>query len=78
MTFRHFIVFFIWLLINPTAKAQNNHDLGSTKPFLIGLKGTIYKYTFPKYLQLNVKIGYTTAIEKENPVRLCILSIQKS
>ena len=37
------------LLIVSSNYAQKMEDLGSPTPFSIGLKGTIYKYTVPKY-----------------------------
>jgi outer membrane protein OmpA-like peptidoglycan-associated protein len=53
--------------------AQNTDDLGSTKPFLIGLKGTIYNYVLPimggRYNTVSMdSVGYTKEIEKTPPI----------
>jgi outer membrane protein OmpA-like peptidoglycan-associated protein len=46
-------------------------DLGRTKPFLIGLKGTIYNFVFPK-MDARVRnydsVGYTKEIEQTKPI----------
>jgi outer membrane protein OmpA-like peptidoglycan-associated protein len=46
-------------------------DLGRTKPFLIGLKGTIYDFVFPK-MDARVRnydsVGYTKEIEQNKPI----------
>jgi outer membrane protein OmpA-like peptidoglycan-associated protein len=51
--------------------AQKTEDLGRTKPFLIGLKGTIYNFVFPK-MDARVKnydsVGYTKEIEQTTPI----------
>jgi outer membrane protein OmpA-like peptidoglycan-associated protein len=48
--------------------AQNATDLGSTKPFMVGLKGTIYKFVMPKVIESDKRVGYTEAIEKSTPI----------
>jgi outer membrane protein OmpA-like peptidoglycan-associated protein len=48
--------------------AQNPTDLGSTKPFMVGLKGTIYKYTPPTKMHVAAKIPYYKIIEKTPPI----------
>lgn len=48
--------------------AQNPEDLGRTKPFLVGFKGTIYNLTFPKEGINPKKVGYTPEIEQTEPI----------
>jgi outer membrane protein OmpA-like peptidoglycan-associated protein len=57
-----FITFFSLL------NAQNASDLGSIKPFMVGLKGTIYKFVLPETFKANKSIGYTETIEKTTPI----------
>lgn len=52
----------------PCLTAQNTTDLGAIKPFMIGLKGTIYKYVVPKGFISDKRVGYTEAIEKTAPI----------
>ena len=66
------IAFIFSFLICPfLMKSQRVEDLGRTQPFLIGLKGTIYNFEFPK---LNARsrdikaIGYTPQIENTEPI----------
>lgn len=53
--------------------AQKTEDLGQTKPFLIGLKGTIYNLVLPKVdaRKTNTgipKVNYTPEIEQTTPI----------
>ena len=47
--------------------AQKPSDLGSTKPFMVGLKGTIYPFQIPKNRK-NDKFGYHDSIEQTKPI----------
>jgi outer membrane protein OmpA-like peptidoglycan-associated protein len=49
-------------------QAQNTEVLGREQPYLIGLKGTIYKFIFPQLKDMNPNMGYTPEIEKTKPV----------
>ena len=49
------------------ANAQKASDLGSTKPFMIGLKGTIYPFQIPK-IRKNDRFGYHDSIESMKPI----------
>ena len=42
-----YLIAILLLLAFSTTNAQQMEDLGRTKPFLIGLKGTIYNFVFP-------------------------------
>ncbi len=62
---------FITLLLSPFTLllAQNkNSDLGQTKPFLIGLKGTIYQFVVPSTFKFDRNVGYTSDIEQKQPI----------
>ena len=48
--------------------AQKIEDLGSPKPFSIGLKGTIYKYTVPKFFKSGNEWDYKPEIEQTTPL----------
>ena len=48
--------------------AQKIEDLGSPKPFSIGLKGTIYKYTVPKSFKSATEWDYKPEIEQTTPI----------
>ena len=50
-----------------TLNAQKPSDLGSTKPFMVGLKGTIYPFQVPK-IRKNDKFGYHDSIETTKPI----------
>jgi outer membrane protein OmpA-like peptidoglycan-associated protein len=58
----------IFIAFNCLLNAQNPSDLGSTKPFVVGLKGTIYKFVFPETYRADKNIGYTEDIEKTTPL----------
>jgi outer membrane protein OmpA-like peptidoglycan-associated protein len=68
MTQTRFILTTVFIAFITFANAQNATDLGSTKPFMVGLKGTIYKFALPKVFEPNKRIGYTEAIEKSTPI----------
>jgi outer membrane protein OmpA-like peptidoglycan-associated protein len=57
-----------FLLFSLVSNAQKAEDLGRTQPFLIGLKGTIYKYAFPSKAILGEKKGYSREIEQTQPI----------
>lgn len=50
-----------------TLNAQKPDDLGSTKPFMVGLKGTIYPFNIPKNRK-NDRFGYHDSIEQMKPI----------
>ena len=76
MTLNSWIFVGASLLFTLHSQAQNSEDLGSTKPFLIGLKGTIYNYEIPRKKVsiensskfIRDSIGYTPDIEKKVPI----------
>ena len=54
-----------------TSNAQKSEDLGRIKPFLIGLKGTIYNFSFKgskNGMELSQKSGYYREIEQTEPI----------
>jgi outer membrane protein OmpA-like peptidoglycan-associated protein len=63
-----FILTLIFIAFNCLLNAQNTADLGSTKPFMVGLKGTIYKFVLPEIFKGDKKNGYTEDIEKTTPI----------
>jgi outer membrane protein OmpA-like peptidoglycan-associated protein len=67
MNFRFVLTTFFVAFIG-FVNAQNATDLGSTKPFMVGLKGTIYKYTLPTKMDAARKIPYYQVIEKTPPI----------
>lgn len=65
----NFLLLIICFICSPLVlNAQKAEDLGRTQPFLIGLKGTIYKYTIPKGYNMSQSLGYTSEIEKTTPI----------
>ena len=66
------LIVFVFFSSFSTSNAQQMEDLGRTKPFLIGLKGTIYNFVFPKtksdFSGYSRSIGYTPEIEKTEPI----------
>jgi outer membrane protein OmpA-like peptidoglycan-associated protein len=59
----------IFIALNSPLNAQNPSDLGSTKPFMVGLKGTIYKLIRPTKAELDKnKNNYIGMIEKTKPI----------
>ena len=65
------LIVFVFFSSFSTSNAQQMEDLGRTKPFLIGLKGTIYNFIFPKTKSgagIAQKVGYTPEIEKTEPI----------
>jgi outer membrane protein OmpA-like peptidoglycan-associated protein len=62
------LFFFLQLLPLSLLFAQNNTDLGQTKPFLIGLKGTIYPYKLSPNFKFEKKEGYSKEIEQREPL----------
>lgn len=54
--------------------AQKIEDLGNPKPFSIGLKGTIYKYTVPKSFKSATEWDYKPEIEQTLPI-ICLYAI---
>jgi outer membrane protein OmpA-like peptidoglycan-associated protein len=76
MTLNSWIFIGASLLFSLHSQAQNSDDLGSTKPFLIGLKGAIYDYQIPRIMAtidgsakfIRDSIGYTPSIEKKVPI----------
>ena len=68
MTHNRFILTTIFSAFMTLLNAQNPSDLGSTKPFLVGLEGTIYKFVFPTNYTSDKNVGYTEAIEKTTPL----------
>jgi outer membrane protein OmpA-like peptidoglycan-associated protein len=63
-----FVLALIFIALNSILHAQNPSDLGSTKPFMVGLKGTIYKFIIPESFKANKKVGYSEDIEKTTPI----------
>jgi outer membrane protein OmpA-like peptidoglycan-associated protein len=63
-----FIFMTVFMAFFTFVNAQNATDLGSTPPFMVGLKGTIYKFFLPKVIESDKRIGYTEAIEKSTPI----------
>ena len=66
-----YLIVFIFFSSFSTSNAQQMEDLGRTKPFLIGLKGTIYNFVLPKTKSgtgIAQKGGYTPEIEKTQPI----------
>lgn len=63
-----FLFTLIVIAVNSPLNAQNPSDLGSTKPFMVGLKGTIYKFVFPKTYRVDKDVGYSEDIEKTTPI----------
>jgi outer membrane protein OmpA-like peptidoglycan-associated protein len=57
-----------FILPNAISNAQKVEELGRVQPFLIGLKGTVYKFTPPQGYKLGQTLGYTQEIEKTSPV----------
>lgn len=55
-------------LITVILPAQKAEDLGRAQPFLIGLKGSIYKYTLPKNYQFDRQMGYSADFENTTPI----------
>jgi outer membrane protein OmpA-like peptidoglycan-associated protein len=77
MTLNSWIFIGASLFFSLHSQAQNSDDLGSTKPFLIGLKGTIYDFVIPRtYAKVNLKdksmtldsVGYTLEYELKKPI----------
>jgi outer membrane protein OmpA-like peptidoglycan-associated protein len=48
--------------------AQKPTDLGSTKPFMVGLKGTIYPFLYLEKTPFGERTGYTEDMEKKTPI----------
>jgi outer membrane protein OmpA-like peptidoglycan-associated protein len=77
MTLNSWIFIGASLLFSFHSKAQNSDDLGSTKPFLIGLKGAIYDFKMPRtYADVPGRpksipwdsVGYTLEYERKKPI----------
>jgi PA14 domain len=68
MTNFRFVLTTFSVVLMSLANAQNVTDLGSTKPFMVGLKGAIYKFVAPKSITLGEKVGYTDSVEKSKPI----------
>jgi outer membrane protein OmpA-like peptidoglycan-associated protein len=77
MTLNSWIFIGASLFFSLHSQAQNSDDLGSTKPFLIGLKGAIYDFKMPR-TYANVpgrpksipwdSVGYTLEYEQKKPI----------
>jgi outer membrane protein OmpA-like peptidoglycan-associated protein len=63
-----FVLSAYFLLFSFNSNAQKVEDLGRTQPFLIGLKGTIYKYALHKKVLIGEKRGYSREIEQTPPI----------
>lgn len=68
-----FLLTIFFLCPSEGINAQKTEDLGQTKPFLIGLKGTIYNLVLPKVdaRKTNTgipKVNYTPEIEQTTPI----------
>jgi outer membrane protein OmpA-like peptidoglycan-associated protein len=68
MTLKQFILTLTLIITVFQLIAQKQSDLGSFKPYLVGLKGTIYKFSFPVGYKWRGKVGYTPEIEKTTPI----------
>jgi outer membrane protein OmpA-like peptidoglycan-associated protein len=68
MTHFRFVLTLFFVAFMMLLNAQNTTELGSTKPFMVGLKGAIYKFIPPKNITVGVKVGYTDSIEKTTPI----------
>jgi outer membrane protein OmpA-like peptidoglycan-associated protein len=68
MMYLRFILTTFFIAFISLLNAQNATDLGSTKPFMVGLKGTIYKLVFPKKEEYGRSFNYMEAVEKTTPI----------
>jgi flagellar motor protein MotB len=62
------IISFSSIFIAPILRGQNQQDLGRNEPFMVGLKGTIYKFSLPKTTFSPMSVGYTPEFEKTTPI----------